>query len=51
MLNRLTDTLALHLGLAWTYHGEAKAQEPAEASIVMPEFHLRIAFSVVGGRR
>jgi CheY-like chemotaxis protein/anti-sigma regulatory factor (Ser/Thr protein kinase) len=36
-LRQLTDTLALHLGLAWTYHGEAKAQEPAEASIVMPE--------------
>ncbi|WP_439629190.1 hybrid sensor histidine kinase/response regulator [Shinella sp.] len=36
-LRQLTDKLALHMGLSWTYHGEAKAVEPAEASIVVPE--------------
>jgi CheY-like chemotaxis protein len=36
-MRQLTDKLALQMGLEWSYHGEAKAKEPATASIVMPE--------------
>ncbi|WP_411034287.1 ATP-binding protein [Shinella sp. BYT-45] len=41
-LRQLTDKLALHMGLEWTYHGGAKADEPAGTSIVIPaQSHVR----------
>ncbi|MBN9053966.1 MAG: response regulator, partial [Rhizobiales bacterium] len=41
-LRQLTDKLALHMGLEWICHDEAKAVEPAKGSIVVPaEGHVQ----------